>query len=192
MNESVSVLMVGVGGQGIVLAGNILCAAALNAGYDVKKSEIHGMAQRGGSVVSHVRIGKKVNSPVIPLAGADIILSFEKMEFIRYLEFVNKDTILIVNDRKILPPSVASGVATYPDDKIAELLKLFSKVIIIDADKTASESGNVKAGGMAVLGCMSVMLDIDEKAWGKAITEYAPQKTVIVNTVVFHKGKSMY
>lgn len=181
-----SILMVGVGGQGIVLASNIATAVFLELGYDAKKSEIHGMAQRGGSVVSHIRYSDEaVLSPVIPFNEADIIISFEQMEFLRYLDYVNDKTVLIVNKRKISPPAVATGVDAYPQSVVDEKKKLFAKVYEIDADATAVEAGSSKVASIPLLAKLAVALENPKNAWIKVISEYVPKKTVDINRKAF-------
>ncbi len=190
MNDKVtSLLMVGGGGQGIVLASNVLCAAALNAGYDVKKSEIHGMAQRGGSVVSHVRFGEKVWSPAIPLADADFILSFERMEYLRYLSFAGDMCTLILNSRRILPPGVAMGTEAYPDGLIDGGKAYFSESCELDADAAAQNAGNVKTAGLVMLGRLAGYLDIGDSQWEEAIKNSVPEKLLKVNLDAFIAGK---
>ncbi len=183
-----NIIMAGVGGQGIILASNIACAALLQSGYDVKKSEIHGMAQRGGSVLSFVRFGGKVYSPVVPLGSADVIISFENMEFLRYLEYVNKNTILILNERKIMPPSVSIGKEEYPVNYINDYKSKFASVYEIDADKLASEAGNSKAAGMPLLGELCKILEMDKSIWEEVIKNSVPQKTIDVNIKAFRSG----
>jgi indolepyruvate ferredoxin oxidoreductase beta subunit len=181
--------MVGVGGQGIVLAGNVLCRAALNDNLDVKKSEIHGMAQRGGSVVSHVRFGDEVFSPSIPLGGADFILSFEKMEYLRYLNYANKESVLLLNSRHILPPSVSLGQQAYPD-AVADAEKArFAQNYELDADSAAEEAGNAKTAGIVMLGALARLLKISDTAWSEAISASVPAKVLEANQKAFNLGK---
>lgn len=182
------ILMFGVGGQGTVLSSDIVCEVALLNGFDAKKSEIHGMAQRGGSVVSHVRIGQKVYSPVIPEGSADILVSFEYMEFLRYLNFVNNSTILILNTNKIYPPSVLSGKESYPDNIISEKLSIFREVEMLDALNIAKEVGNLKVAGMAIVGKLAKRLPFEKESWIKVIEEKVPPKTVESNIKAFEKG----
>jgi indolepyruvate ferredoxin oxidoreductase beta subunit len=181
-----SILMVGVGGQGTVLSSDIVCDVALRSDFDVKKSEIHGMAQRGGSVVSQVIFGNKVYSPVIPLGGADILLSFEKMEFLRYLEYKNDSTILLVNTHRIFPPGVAMGQDKYPEDEFEKRVKEFSKKYIIDALKIAKECGNLKVEGMVMLGKLATLLPFEDKVWEEVIKERVPKKTIENNLKAFY------
>ncbi len=181
-----SILMVGVGGQGIILASNIACEALMAAGYDVKKSEIHGMAQRGGSVVSHVKYGKSVSSPVISEGEADVIMSFEYMEFLRYMSYKNDNTTLILNTRRILPPSVANGTNAYPADVVERDKLLYKNLCEVDADGLAEKAGNVKAASMPLLGELAKILDVDMSIWEKVIKENVPQKTIDVNIKAFN------
>lgn len=188
MNDIKSFLMVGVGGQGIVLASNVLCDAAMNAGYDVKKSEIHGMAQRGGSVVSHVRYGAKVYSPVIPKNAAQYVLSFEHMEYLRYLGLISDDCTLFLNTRHIFPPGVALGTEEYPNSIVEREKSRFNTVYEFDADNTASELGNAKTMGIVLLGKLSTVLDIDSEAWREAIRSNVPSKALDINFRAFEAG----
>ncbi|MCX8084484.1 MAG: indolepyruvate oxidoreductase subunit beta [Calditerrivibrio sp.] len=183
------ILVVGVGGQGTVLASDIICNVALLENFDTKKSEIHGMAQRGGSVVSHVRIGEKVLSPIIPTGGADIILSLEKMEFLRYLEYVNKKTILISNTQKIIPTSIINDAELYPDKQVEENYPLFKKRYLFDAFTIAKESGNPKGVSVVCLGYLSNFLPFSVENWEKAIEKKVPPKTIEVNIKAFHNGR---
>jgi indolepyruvate ferredoxin oxidoreductase beta subunit len=186
--KDINILMIGVGGQGTVLSSDIVCALALAGDCDVKKSEIHGMAQRGGSVVSHVRIGEKVLAPVIPVGEADIVLSFEKMEFLRYPEYAGKETDLVLNTHSIYPPGVASGEETYPAERIRTAKCVFKNVYEMDAMKTATEIGNVKVAGMVLLGKLGSMLPFDQELWKHVILKKVPPKTVDMNIAAFEAG----
>lgn len=183
-----SILMVGVGGQGIVLASNVLCKAAMYAGFDVKKSEIHGMAQRGGSVVSHVRFGKEVFSPAIPEGSADFIMSFEEMEYLRYTNYVGVNCTLIQNYRRILPPTVATGAEKYPEALIEAEKKRFSSFFSVDAEAKAVEAGNSKTAGTVLLGVLANLLGIEEELWFKALEDTVPVKVQEVNITAFKLG----
>jgi len=184
----VDILLVGVGGQGTVLSSDIICDAALNAGYDVKKSEIHGMAQRGGSVVSHVRVSDKVMSPVMQLGEADIIVSFENMEYLRYLEFVGADTELILSTYRVFPPAVLSGKEAYPEEETEGHKDTFKSVLEYDAMEVAKEIGNPKVAGMVMLGSLAKKLPFDKEAWAKAISDGVPPKTIELNLKAFDVG----
>lgn len=194
MSSMTNVLIVGVGGQGVILASNILCEVALRAGFDVKKSEVHGMSQRGGSVTSHVRFGEVVNSPLIPSGLADAMLAFEALEALRYCHEVRKDGHLIVSNQKIVPPiaTVRKGLK-YPDDPIEECRKLCAgDVITIEAEHIALELGNPRLTNTILLGALSKNLHIDEKVWKETITQMVPKKTIEVNILAFDRGRSFH
>lgn len=182
------ILMVGVGGQGTVLSSNIVCDVALANGFDVKKSEIHGMAQRGGSVVTHIRVGDEVFSPTIPEKGADIIVSFERMEFLRYMNYHNDDTVLVLNTQVIAPMTVADGTLEYPEQKVAEVKKQFNTIYETDAITKAIELGNAKVAGMIVLGILAKSVPFKKEAWEQAIKDRVPTKTIDLNLKAFDLG----
>lgn len=186
------ILVIGVGGQGSVLASDIICQVALLENLDVKKSEIHGMAQRGGSVVSHVRIGEKVYSPTISEGKADIVLSLERMEFLRYMEYVSKKTILINNKQKIIPTSIINDAELYPDNLIDSHYTYFKKVYEFDAFQIAKESGNPKGVSVVCLGFLSNLLPFSVDNWQKAVTEKVPPKTTDANIKAFLNGRSAF
>lgn len=182
------ILMVGVGGQGTVLSSNIVCDVALANGFDVKKSEIHGMAQRGGSVVTHIRIADEVFSPTIPDNGADVIVSFERMEFLRYMHYHNEDTKLILNTQVIAPMTVADGTLEYPESKVTEGKKKFNEIYETDAITKAMELGNPKIAGMIVLGILAKNVPLKREAWEQAIKDRVPPKTIELNLKAFDMG----
>jgi indolepyruvate ferredoxin oxidoreductase beta subunit len=185
-----NILMVGVGGQGVILASEILSDVMMRAGYDVKKSEVHGMAQRGGSVSTHVRFGTKVYSPLIKKGDADILFSFEILESVRYLDFLKKDALIIVNNQKVLPPSVTLGADIYPDN-IPEILRArFANVDMIDALETAKRAGNARALNVAFLGALSRYIEVDESIWKDVISSMLPPKLVEVNIKAFSLGRN--
>jgi len=165
-NEVKNILFAGVGGQGILRASDIVCEVVMNAGWDVKKSEVHGMAQRGGCVTSHVRFGKKVYSPLAEPGSVDILVSFEKMESLRYISFLKKETAIIVNNDKILPPEVNLGETAYPLNIIEYLEKNYKKVVSVNATSLAKKAGNVKAANVVLLGALSNLLNV-EKSLGE-------------------------
>lgn len=185
---NLDILVVGVGGQGSVLASDIICATALEENFDVKKSEIHGMAQRGGSVVSHVRIGEKVYSPTISAGAADFVISLERMEFLRYMEYVSKKTRLILNTQKIIPSSIINEPQLYPDEMIQAYMANFKRVDEFDAFAIANSVGNPKGVSVVMLGFFASCLSFDIKSWEKAIAGKVPPKTVDVNITAFRKG----
>jgi indolepyruvate ferredoxin oxidoreductase beta subunit len=183
--------MVGVGGQGIIMASDILSEALLAHGYDVKKSEVHGMAQRGGSVNTHVRFGKKVFSPLIRKGEVDILYSLELLESVRYISYLNKDSVIILNDYRQNPPSVSLGKDEYPDG-IYELFKEnFSKVTLIDGLSMATKAGNAKAVSSVILGHLSLYLDISKDRWFSILEGRLPKKVVDVNFKAFDSGRDI-
>lgn len=187
-----NVLMVGVGGQGIILASDILAEVALLENLDVKKSEIHGMAQRGGSVESHIKFGENVYSPIISDYMADIIVSFEHMEFLRYMKKVTEKTILILNTVNIYPVTVSSGAAIYPVALINEHKTIFQKCLEIDALKIASELGNTKIISSIILGVLSTQLSLSAENWQFALRKMVPTRTADINLKAFERGRNIY
>jgi indolepyruvate ferredoxin oxidoreductase beta subunit len=184
-----NILMVGVGGQGVILASEIISEVMMRAGHDVKKSEVHGMAQRGGSVSSHVRFGPKVYSPLIKKGAADVLFSFELLESVRYLDFLRSDALLIVNNQKVLPPSVTLGADTYPEQLPELLRERFSRVDIVDALDIAKQAGNARALNVAFLGALSKHFGVDENLWKDVISSMLPLKLVDVNIKAFMLGR---
>jgi indolepyruvate ferredoxin oxidoreductase beta subunit len=184
-----NVLLVGVGGQGILLASEILSEAAMLAGFDVKKSEIHGMSQRGGSVVSHVRYGREVFSPIVPEGEGDILFGFELMETCRSLPLIKPGGTIVANDLQISPPSVLMGNETYPADLALKIQDHFPDFKLLDGQKLAREAGNVKAANTVLLGAISKRLAIAEEFWMKALEKMVPAKAVDVNKKAFALGR---
>jgi indolepyruvate ferredoxin oxidoreductase beta subunit len=188
MDETKNVIMVGVGGQGIILASELLAEAALLAGYDVRKSEVHGMAQRGGSVSSHVRFGKRVLSPLIELGGADIMLAFEKVEGLRSCEYLKKGGTIIMNDVEIIPTTVSLGMGAYPRDVPERLSGLGFEVVLVDAQEKAKRAGTVKAANVVLLAALASFLDIGKGIWTEVIGRRVPKKFLDVNLEAFRLG----
>jgi indolepyruvate ferredoxin oxidoreductase beta subunit len=185
-----SILLAGVGGQGILRASDIMCEALMEAGFDVKKSEVHGMAQRGGCVTSHVRYGSKVYSPLAKPESIDIIISFEKMETLRYLNYLSKDASIIVNGEKIYPPAVNMGDLPYPKDIIKFLKKRYKSVKEIDAAELAQKAGSIKAANIVLLGAVSNLIEINSIIWEKIIQKSFPEKLIKMNLAAFQMGIS--
>jgi indolepyruvate ferredoxin oxidoreductase beta subunit len=183
-----SILFAGVGGQGILRASDIICEAIMEAGLDVKKSEVHGMAQRGGCVTSHVRYGKKVYSPLAESGSIQTLVSFEKMESLRYLKSLRKDAAIIVNTEEIYPPAVNMGDAHYPDDIIAFLKEHYGKVIHFNAAELAQKAGNIKTANVVLLGAVSNLMNIDQSIWQSVIKKSFPEKLVKTNLAAFQLG----
>jgi indolepyruvate ferredoxin oxidoreductase beta subunit len=186
-----NVLIVGVGGQGIILASDVLGRAAARHGYDVKKNEIHGMAQRGGSVSSHIRFGKTVNSPIIKMGEADVLLSFEQIETLRYFPYLSEKGKVIVNDQKILPPAVFTGKQEYPPDVLAKIKEKVPDAVIVDGAAVASKIGNPRVANVIFLGVMSKYLDIPAETFEAVLKESLKPKLVDINLKAFHEGRSL-
>lgn len=185
--KELNVMVVGVGGQGTLLTSRIIGKTALKNGFDVKLSEVHGMAQRGGSVVTFVKIADKVYEPVVEEGKADILICFEKLEALRYAHFLKKDGKIIVNDCKINPMTVVTGQAEYPEN-IIEKLKEKHDVYVIDAGKIAKDIGNTKVLNIVVLGLSAKHIGFHENDWLEIIRKTVPQKTVEINEKAFIVG----
>lgn len=190
-NETVNLIFSGVGGQGVLLATELICGAALQAGMDVKKSEIHGMAQRGGSVVSHVRYGEKVYSPIIEKGTADVVVSFELLEAARYLEFLKPGGMVIVNDLRLAPMPVLTGKAEYPMDLDKRLASKAEKVYKLPAQEVANRIGNKNVVNVVILGALSKLLEFDEDHWKGVLDKRVPQRFLEVNRIAFKEGRDM-
>ncbi len=182
------IVLCGVGGQGVLLASEILSVVALKAGYDVKKSEIHGMAQRGGSVFSFVRISEKVYSPIIPEGKADFLLAFEELEALRYARYLCNSGKIIVNTQKISPITVLSGEAVYPENVI-ETLKEHFEVYSLDGIELAQKAGNIKAVNTVIMGAFSVFSPFSKELWLDALKDLIPEKILSVNIKAFEMGR---
>ncbi|MEO0289472.1 MAG: indolepyruvate oxidoreductase subunit beta [candidate division WOR-3 bacterium] len=190
--ENKRIIIAGVGGQGILLASDLLSDAAMRAGFDVKKSEVHGMSQRGGDVVSHIVFGEKVYSPLISYSEADVILSFEQIEALRNIDFLKDDGVMIINTTKILPLPVAAGLMDYPEDPIGEVKKFVKKTYIVDAEKIAKEIGNIKVMNVVLLGFLAKNIkEIEKKYWEESLKERLPEKIFEINLQAFNKGYNL-
>lgn len=189
--KDVSFLLAGVGGQGTLLASNVLAHVGVRAGFDVKKAEVHGMAQRGGSVSSHIRWGAKIHSPLIGRGEVDYLVIFEKLEALRYAGLLRPGGTAIVGDMRIPPLSVSSGDDVYPDDE--EVRRIIGEVTdglhLIPSIRLAEEVGNVRAHNVVVLGALSNFVQVPPEVWLEVIAEWVPQKFVEVNRQAFHKGR---
>ncbi len=186
-----SIVIGGVGGQGILKMSDILCEAALIEGYDVKKSEVHGMAQRGGSVTSHVRFGEKVYSPLVEPGRADIVVTLEYLEALRYAHFASPEGVIVYDSLKIDPPSVYTGKEKYPDDIQERLENYKAKKIKIDAFKIALELKNPRTHNVVMLGAISPFLPFKDEIIFEAIERILPSKFVEVNIEAFKRGKNL-
>jgi indolepyruvate ferredoxin oxidoreductase beta subunit len=187
-NEVKSILFAGVGGQGILRASDIACEVIMEAGLDVKKSEVHGMAQRGGCVTSHVRYGGKVYSPLAEAGSIQTLISFEQMEALRYLKFLRKDASIIVNTEEIYPPAVNMGEAPYPKDIIGFLKEHYEKIISFNAAELAQKAGNIKTANVVLLGALSNLMNLDKAIWLNVIKKAFPEKLVKMNLSAFQMG----
>ena len=182
-----NIMVVGVGGQGTLLTSRIIGKTALSAGYDVKLSEVHGMAQRGGSVVTFVRFGEKVYEPVVEEGEVDILISFERLEAQRYAHFLKADGVIVVNDTRIDPMTVVIGASKYPENIIEELLRQH-KLYSVDGGKIAKELGNSKVLNSVVLGLAAKHIGFSKEQWLEVLRATVPPKTVEINELAFKAG----
>lgn len=187
MSDVKNIMIVGVGGQGTLLTSRILGGVITTAGYDVKLSEVHGMAQRGGSVVTFVRYGEKVAEPIVEEGQADVLIAFERLEALRYKHFLKKDGVIIVNDQRIDPMSVVTGAAEYPEG-IIESLKAQHKVIACDAMGEAKALGNPKVFNVVIIGVAARQMNFEKNEWINVIEKTVPAKTISLNLAAFEKG----
>lgn len=188
-----NILIVGVGGQGVLLASEIISEVAMHAGLDVKKSEIHGMSQRGGVVTSHVRIGKKVYSPTIQQGEVDFLMGFEKAEALRFVGWMKKSGTVVVSHTTLVPAIVTSSKEFhYPDDAIADLKNKAHNVIDVEADKIAGELGNPRLVNTILIGVLANLLPFDEKLWVDVIKSLVKEKFVAVNLQAFGRGREIH
>lgn len=181
MNNVKNILFVGVGGQGTILASKILTQGLLKYGYDVKMSEVHGMAQRGGSVTTQVRFGEKVYSPLIEKGTADVIVAFEKSEAARYVEYLREGGKLVVNDYEIVPVTVLIGDEKYPENVNEKLKAIGVHTLIINASDIAVKLGNIKAQNVVLLGALLKALNLDKINWDEILEASVPAKAIEIN-----------
>ncbi len=185
-----SILLAGVGGQGIVMASDIISMALMASGFDVKKSELHGMAQRGGCVTSHVRYGEKVYSPISKKGDIDMLVSFEKLETLRYLDYLRPDGRIIINDEEIYPPSVNLGTESYPEDVFGTVRRYFEHTKILKASDIAARVGNFRTVSSVMIGALSCHLEIGIVVWERIYNRAFPEKILKDNIEAFHLGRS--
>jgi indolepyruvate ferredoxin oxidoreductase beta subunit len=191
MKQSGNILFSGVGGQGILLASELTAYAQLMAGFDVKKSEVHGMAQRGGSVEAHLRYGERVYSPLIEPGKADILVAFEILEAARYLPYLHKDSAVVVNTQQILPPAVAQGQIEYPENILDELTSRGINVVAIDAFAVAQEVGELRTANVAMVGAMSNFLSVQPQVFLNVIDTKVKAAFRDVNKQAFEAGRKL-
>ena len=185
--ETKNIMIVGVGGQGTLLTSRILGGIAIEGKYDVKLSEVHGMAQRGGSVVTFVRYGEKVAEPIVEEGQADVLIAFERLEALRYIHYLKKDGVLVVNDQRIDPITVVTGMAEYPEN-IIENLEKDNRVLKVDAMSEAKKLGNPKVFNIIVLGLAAEHMDFSKEQWLNVIERTVPPKTIEINKKAFELG----
>ena len=188
--KTMNVSLVGVGGQGILLTSDILAKTAALSGLDVKKSEIHGMAQRGGSVISQVRFGDKVYSPIIPDGTSDLLVSFERMEALRWRHLLAADGKVLINDLSMTPVTVSSGQQPAVTDLEARLQAEYPAALFIDAMSIAKQLGNTRAMNMVVAGALSTLTQFDVAVWEQAMRERIPAKLLEMNVRAFEAGRA--
>lgn len=188
-DKTTSIVLVGVGGQGILLASEIVAQAAMAAGYKVKTNEVHGMAQRGGSVVAQIRYGREVYSPLVEKGTAAVLGSLERIEALRFADYLSPEGLCVVNSQAMVPVTVSMGAARYPADAKERLEKRFTRLIYFDAAKVARAAGNARAANTALLGALSTGLDLPGEAWTKAIEMSVPEKYKEVNLIAFERGR---
>ena len=186
-----NVFLAGVGGQGTLLASEVLCEAFLLAGYDVKKSEVHGMAQRGGAVTTHLRFGPKVFSPLIEPGGADLLIAFEKLEALRFAHYLRPGGAMVVNAQEIFPPSVATGQERYPEDVAVRLRTVTDRLHFVDALAAALLLREVRAVNMVMVGAASHYLPLSEGTYEDAMKARMPERIVAVNVAAFRAGRGL-
>lgn len=187
MAKTTNIMIVGVGGQGTLLASRILGNVAIRQGFDVKVSEVHGMSQRGGSVVTYVKYGEEVASPIIDKGEADIILAFERLEAARALPFLKKGGTIILNDRAIAPMPVITGAAEYPENLVADLSSK-ANTISLDALELSLQAGSAKAVNVVLIGVLAKTTDIPEEVWLEVLRSTVPEKFLALNEKAFSLG----
>jgi indolepyruvate ferredoxin oxidoreductase, beta subunit len=188
MNKCTSILLVGVGGQGTILAAKVLSQVALEQGLEVKMSEVHGMSQRGGSVVTFVKFGEQVFSPIVEPGEADFIVAFEKLEALRWAHYLKPTGVLITNDQEISPMPVIIGAVSYPEGIIEQLQARGQQVIGIKALELAKNCGNSKATNLVLMGVLAKQTEIDQEIWLKAVDRKVPAKFLDLNRKAFLAG----
>ena len=189
MSNTKNIMIVGVGGQGTLLASRILGSVLMGQGYDVKMSEVHGMSQRGGSVVTYVKFGEKVYSPLVDLGEADYIIAFERLEGARWISYLKEGGTLILNDRRISPMPVITGAMEYPGEIVEKLRGKGAKVLACDALSMANEAGNAKSVNVVMIGILSALTEFPEEVWQAALTECVKPKFLELNKKAFSFGR---
>jgi indolepyruvate ferredoxin oxidoreductase beta subunit len=184
-----NILVAGVGGQGVILASDIMSEVFMEAGYDVKKSEVHGMAMRGGIVTSHFRFGKKVYSPLIKQGEVDILFAFEQLEGLRWVDHLRANGKIVMNDHKVTPPAVNLGEMEYPKGIPEKIKSKFKDFYLVKGTEIALELGDARAANVVLLGAVSKLFDVNEGLWLKTILNYLPLKVHELNKKAFSEGR---
>lgn len=185
-----SIVLAGVGGQGILLASAIIARAAMLSGYDVKTNEVHGMAQRGGSVISQIRYGEKVHSPLVAFGSASVLGALESIEALRYAHYLCPTGLAVVSSQEIVPVTVSIGQSSYPSDVDGALREAFNRLIYIEAADIALNLGDVRAANVVVLGALSTGLDLGEDYWHTAISDSVKKASIDLNIEAFNAGRA--
>jgi indolepyruvate ferredoxin oxidoreductase beta subunit len=187
--QTTSIVLVGVGGQGILLGSDIIAQAAMHAGYQVKTNEVHGMAQRGGSVTAQIRYGQEVYSPLVSEGTARVLGAFEPIEALRMAHYLAPDGFAVVSSQVIVPVTVSSGAARYPDDVEARLQETFPRLRYFDAAAIAAGLGNIRTANVVILGAIAAQLELPLAAWQEAIAQCVPAKYHDINLTAFNAGR---
>ncbi len=190
MSKTTNLMIVGVGGQGSLLASRILGSVLLGRGYDVKMSEVHGMSQRGGSVVTYVKFGEKVASPLVDQGEADYILAFERLEAARWISYLKEGGTMILNDRRISPMPVITGAMAYPDAIVEKLRENGARIIAADALAMATEAGSAKSVNVVLIGILSALTDFAEEVWQQALVDCVKPRFLELNRIAFSLGRA--
>lgn len=190
-NGTTNIILTGVGGQGVLLISELLARAAMAAGYDAKQTEIHGVSQRGGSVYSHVRFGRKVYSPLIMPGQADIILGLEKLEALRFAPYLKPDGMFIINDHEIIPRSAARAAENYPHQTVEHLQSNGARVVNLPATRLATELNNIRLANTTLLGTLSYYLTLHKDVWDEVLQQRLPEHYLTINRRSFALGKQL-
>jgi indolepyruvate ferredoxin oxidoreductase beta subunit len=188
-NVTTNILVAGVGGQGVILASDIMCEVFMEAGYDVKKSEVHGMAMRGGIVTSHFRFGRKVYSPLIKQGEVDILFAFEQLEALRWVNHLRPNGKIVVNDHKVNPPAINLGEMEYPKSIPEKIRSKFKDLYLVKGTEIALQMGDVRAANVVLLGAISKLFEVNEDLWLKTILNNLPPKVHELNKKAFSAGR---
>lgn len=190
-DQIINILIAGVGGQGTLLTSRVVAQIAVDLGFDVKVSEVHGMAQRGGSVVTQVRYGHKVYSPIIKKGDADILLAFEKVEAARWLDYLKPGGLAVINDQRIDPLPVLSGKVPYPNDIAEQIGRVIPRTIVINATKVATQCGDSRAANVVMVGLLTQAMGLPEEEGRQAVRSTVPAKALDINLKAYAEGRKL-